>query len=113
MPMLVLVLVLASMLEPLLVSMPRRRPCAMQHATQGPIVGRGIRHPARELFPGMGPSQDMRRVLRAAERARTRYPGPVGEIVARELHAFVDCGFRFDGSGLVPRVVAQLLEDDR
>ena len=53
----------------------------------------------------------LRRLTDAMGEAGTRYPGPVGELVRRELRAFVDFGYRFDGSGLVPRLVDELLGD--
>lgn len=52
-----------------------------------------------------------RRLADAMVEAAVRFPGPVGELVRRELRAFVDFGYRFDGSGLVPRLVDELLGD--
>jgi hypothetical protein len=51
----------------------------------------------------------LRRVAAAIGAAGTRYPGPVGELIRRELRAFVEVGHRFDGSGLVPRLIDDLL----
>ena len=50
----------------------------------------------------------------AARHARRTYPGPLGELVHRELLAYAEFGHRF-GDGLVGRVVDELLgpSDDR
>lgn len=53
------------------------------------------------------------RLTAAAARARSRYPGAAGELIRREILAFADTGFRFDGSGLVPRIVDELLTGPR
>jgi hypothetical protein len=47
----------------------------------------------------------------AAEYARARYPGRVGELVRREILAYEDLAHRFDGSGLIPRLVDELLAE--
>lgn len=52
-----------------------------------------------------------RRYATAAEYARVRYPGSVGDLVRREILAHEDLAHRFDGSGLIPRVVEDLLSD--
>jgi hypothetical protein len=50
------------------------------------------------------------RCLTAAHHARTTYPGPIGELVARELTSYADFGHRF-GDGLIPRLVAAVLSE--
>lgn len=45
----------------------------------------------------------------AAEHALTAYPGPVGELIHREVQAFLDFGYRFGGSGLAERLVDHVL----
>ena len=52
-----------------------------------------------------------RRLPDAVVEAAVRFPGPVDELIRRELRAFADFGYRFDGSGLVPRLVDELLGD--
>ncbi|MGQ0573424.1 MAG: hypothetical protein ACT4RN_04365 [Pseudonocardia sp.] len=56
------------------------------------------------------PADDLR-LTRAAERARSRYPGPVGELLRREILAHRDFGYVLDGSGLIPQVVSELLAE--
>jgi hypothetical protein len=51
------------------------------------------------------------RLVRAAERARSRYPGAVGELVSREILAYRDFGQRFDGSGFIARLVTDVLSE--
>lgn len=55
---------------------------------------------------------DTAALLLAARRARTRYPGPVGELVADEIVAYIRIGRRFAGKTTIGRVVAELLEPD-
>ncbi len=54
---------------------------------------------------------DLRRLSTAAARARARYPGPVGELIVREIWAYTDFGYRFGNTGAVARIVAELLAD--
>lgn len=58
--------------------------------------------------PGDGPTQ---RFGAAAEYAKARYPGRAGDLIRREILAYREFGFRFDGSGLIPRLVDDLLAD--
>ncbi|MFR9807169.1 hypothetical protein ACL02T_33455 [Pseudonocardia sp. RS010] len=54
---------------------------------------------------------DQRVLLRtAAMLAPERYPGPVGELLARELLIWEDFGHRFGAHSLVSRLVAQILD---
>lgn len=48
------------------------------------------------------------RVRTAARLARRTYPGAVGELIARELHAYHDLGWLLP-SGTVDRVVTEVL----
>lgn len=48
----------------------------------------------------------------AAFHAKRRYPGPVGELVARELLAVEEFGFRFTQGGFYGRLVAELNSPD-
>lgn len=52
---------------------------------------------------------DRSRLRSAAGRALTRYPGPVGEILARELRSWEEMNFRYGGHGLMERLVTELL----
>ena len=66
--------------------------------------------------PGPGPatppppmSHDERSTLRtAAFRARKLYPGPLGELAARELMAVDEFGFRFLNGSLIDRLRVQI-----
>jgi hypothetical protein len=51
-----------------------------------------------------------RRQLRlAAFRATRVYPGPVGELLSRELLDWEEFGYRFGGGALVTRLIDNLL----
>ncbi|MFC5137258.1 hypothetical protein ACFPK1_03390 [Actinomycetospora rhizophila] len=54
---------------------------------------------------------DRTKYAAAAERALRVHPGPLGELVARELRAFADFGFRIAGDGLVDRLAAEVLAE--
>jgi hypothetical protein len=49
------------------------------------------------------------RIRAAARHARRVYPGPVGELLHRELNAYADFGVRFSGDGLIPQLAAHVL----
>ena len=72
-----------------------------------------------QLFPGAPPITgdapllgfpQRARCREAAHRARNAYPGPLGELVARELTSYAEFGYRF-GDGLIPRLVAAVLAE--
>lgn len=46
----------------------------------------------------------------AAMRALQRYPGPVGEYLARELHSVADFGWQLVSSNVLARLRDELLE---
>ncbi len=52
---------------------------------------------------------DAARIRAAAHHARRVHPGAVGELVARELRAHAEFGYRFDTDGLLLRVAAEVL----
>lgn len=54
-------------------------------------------------------------VSAAAHRAKRLFPGPVGDVLFRELDAWAQWGYRLDQSGLMPRLVAHImtLEEQR
>jgi len=45
----------------------------------------------------------------AAEYALRRYPGPVGELIHRELSAYAEFGHRFARDGLIPDLARNML----
>lgn len=49
------------------------------------------------------------RLRAAALHARRTLPGPLGELVARELRAYADFGYRFSTDALLPRLANQVL----
>jgi len=54
--------------------------------------------------------QPERSQMRAAGlHARRLYPGPLGELVFRELTAYADFGYQFAGDALIPRLAAEIL----
>jgi hypothetical protein len=53
--------------------------------------------------------QDKMRLRAAAFRATRLYPGPVGELLARELLSWEEFGYRFGGNQLVTRLVEHVL----
>ncbi|GAA5152779.1 hypothetical protein GCM10023321_21970 [Pseudonocardia eucalypti] len=50
------------------------------------------------------------RTLRAARYARRAYPGPIGELVERELRAYVETGYLAPADALPARLVTLLTE---
>lgn len=73
-----------------------RWPAAGSVAHSAPVLGTEERH----------------RLDAAAGRALRVYPGPVGELIHREIRAFLDFGFRFEGGGLAGRLAEQMLASD-
>src|SRR5882762_8193077 len=73
---------------------------------------------AMQLFPASSPKiQGNATALEPHERARYRaaawlgrriYPGPLGELVHRELSAYAEFGYRFSNDGLIPRLAAAI-----
>jgi len=56
---------------------------------------------------------DRARLRLAASAARRRYPGPVGEVLAREIAAWEEFGYRFGGERLIGQLVEDLLSQPR
>lgn len=55
------------------------------------------------------PMHERARYRAAAGHARRIYPGPLGELVFRELTAYADFGYRLAGDGLIPRLATAVL----
>lgn len=55
---------------------------------------------------------DRARLDRAARRALQTYPGVVGEFLHREIRAYLDFGYRFDGQGPVLRLADAVSDSD-
>ena len=49
------------------------------------------------------------RLRAAAWRAKTVYPGPVGECVSRWLRDWAECGFRFGGASFTEAVINDVM----
>jgi hypothetical protein len=49
------------------------------------------------------------RLRAAAHHARRALPGPLGELVHRELVAYADFGYRMAADALIPRLAADVL----
>jgi hypothetical protein len=69
-------------------------------------------------FPSQAPLRGDAAPLNAHERAKVRaaahhsrrvYPGPLGELVHRELTAYAEFGYRFAIDALVPRLATEIL----
>lgn len=54
-------------------------------------------------------AQELARIRTAARRATALHPGPMGELLARELRAFADFGHRFGPDALIERLAAEVL----
>ena len=73
------------------------------------------------LFPASSPKiegnaagldhQEKTLYRRAALHGRRIYPGPLGELVHRELTAYADFGYRFKDDGLIPRLAAAIHDE--
>lgn len=70
------------------------------------------------LYPGPPPIpgdverlhlHEASRLRAAALHARRMIPGPLGELVHRELTAYADFGYRFAADSLVPRIATEIL----
>lgn len=55
--------------------------------------------PEKLAFP------DKSRISAAAYRAARLFPGPIGDVLARELLAYADFGWRLERDGVMPRLV--------
>lgn len=53
---------------------------------------------------------DKTRVRAAAFRVTRLFPGPIGEMISRELLTWEEFGYRLGGTGLVFRVVEEVLK---
>ena len=53
---------------------------------------------------------DPNRLEAAARWARVVFPDPIAELIAREIAAYLDLGFRFGGGALVAQVAEHVLE---
>lgn len=49
---------------------------------------------------------------RAARYALNAYPGPIGELISRELHRFVEAGEQLSALALPPRLIAALRQSE-
>jgi hypothetical protein len=61
-----------------------------------------------EIDPGSDRDPYVAWVREAAARALDVHPGPVGEVLARELRAYAKFGHRFGGDGLLHRLAADI-----
>ncbi|MGD9531481.1 hypothetical protein [Pseudonocardia sp.] len=67
-----------------------------------------LQSPSADVHPGREPVDA---VLRAARFGLEAYPGPVGELIDRELRAYVDGGRRLPPDAVPERLLAILLHD--
>ncbi len=52
---------------------------------------------------------ELGRIRAAAVHATKVHPGPTGEVLARELRAHADFGYRFSSDTLIARLIAEIL----
>jgi len=57
--------------------------------------------------------EDKMRIRAAAFSATQVYPGPVGELLARELLGWEEFGYRFGGSSLINALIDHIMEEKR
>lgn len=63
------------------------------------------------MTPAPMDHQEKSRLRAAAFRATRLYPGPVGELISRELISWEDFGYRLGGDRLVMELVEHLLDE--
>lgn len=51
------------------------------------------------------------RARRACEEVARLYPGPIGEMIEKELRSYANFGWRFGAAGLTERVVSHILQE--
>ena len=61
--------------------------------------------------PLMSP-HDKLRIKAAAYHARRLFPGPIGDLIAREFFTWVEFGYRMGNNGLVHQAVDAILKMD-
>lgn len=59
--------------------------------------------------PGRLAAHDVGRLRAAAHHATRLHPGPVGELLERELLAHAEFGHRFDDAALICRLAGEIL----
>jgi hypothetical protein len=78
-------------------------------------LGKGIlmpRNPQVQDLPRLA-LHERSRYRAAADYARLRYPGPVGELIHHELRAYAEFGHHFASDALVPRLGTDILTQPR
>lgn len=82
-------------------------PAPRAELTTPPPVYTG--EPAPHVAPPGLEMHERTRALAAQHHARKRYPGPAGEVLAREIAAYGDFGFRVDQDSPVARLIRELM----
>jgi hypothetical protein len=78
-----------------------------------PLHSTAVRH-STPVMP-LRPTRDFTertKVRRAAQLARKIWPGPVGDLVYRELADYAEFGFRFERTSFTERLLQQVLDND-
>ena len=88
---------------------PRDSTAALDHARQSgaPVVLRRVDDCRQELR--RLELHEVGRLRAAAAYASRVFPGAVGEVLARELAAHADLGYRFGRDGLIDRLATEIL----
>ena len=68
--------------------------------------------PSSFLTPAADVRPEPNRLYRAVRVAKQRYPGPVGDYLAREIELWRDFGYRFENGGRMGRLVDALLDQE-
>lgn len=83
------------------------------------IISDELREPARmespthsTAPPDWSSTSETAQLRAAAIAAGKRYPGPVGQLLAHDLLSWSSIGMRWDTTGLIGRVVAELLAEN-
>jgi hypothetical protein len=76
--------------------------------TPSPVYVPNMWRPEDENLAGRMPGPEKSRWRSAAVRARSVYPGPVGDLVARELLVVEEFGWALGGDSLLTQVLADV-----
>jgi len=94
-------------------------PTPTRHASTPPLTTSTRAGQTRHFIPtdppitgdpsGLLPLHEASRLRAAAHHAKRAYPGAIGELVARELTAHAEFGYRFAADGLLTRLATEVL----
>lgn len=97
------------MIPPWAATGPQPQPRPPDLDTPVPVYERVLQAPITDMPEPMA-FPEKQRTRAAAFRATKAYPGPVGELIARELMSWDEFGYRLGSHALVSRLVDHVLE---